>query len=104
MPVKANIMSFTGIGGVIWTRPPTSLESVQSAVVISEPIFGSTFEHFYSCFKSCHDILSSSFFPCVQIKPPIPVKANFTFFEVTNPEELSTGGKPNLQGEQVKKI
>jgi len=31
------------------------------------------------------------------IKPPIPVKANFTFFEVTNPDEVSAGGIPNLK-------
>ena len=37
----------------------------------------------------------------MQIKPPIPVKANFTFFEVTNPVEVSAGEIPNLRGEQV---
>jgi len=31
------------------------------------------------------------------ITPPVPVKANFTFFEVTNPEDVSAGLTPNLQ-------
>jgi len=31
------------------------------------------------------------------ITPPIPVKANFTFFEVTNPDVLSNGGVPDLR-------
>ena len=41
----------------------------------------------------------------MQITPPIDVKANFTFFEVTNPDDVLSGqSKPNLQGEEGKKI
>jgi len=31
------------------------------------------------------------------ITPPVPVKANFTFFEVTNPDDVTSGGVPNLR-------
>jgi len=31
------------------------------------------------------------------IKPPVPVKVNFTFFEVKNPENISKGAKPILE-------
>ena len=55
---------------------------------------------YFVSIKSCFEKIS--YF--VQITPPIPVKANFTFFEVTNPDVLSNGGVPDLRGEQAEKI
>ena len=33
-----------------------------------------------------------------QVTPSVPVQINFTFFEVTNPDEVSANVKPILRG------
>ena len=55
----------------------------------------------YKYFVSNHfwPLKNYPFIPLAQITPPVPVKANFTFFEVTNPEDVSSGGIPNLRGD-----
>ena len=70
-----------------WTRPPTDTNILWVFAVDLK-------------IASWLESWLPTFFPLVQITPPVAVKVNFTFFEVTNPDDVSSGrNKPNLQGD-----